>query len=153
MNDIHFYNVNINWLEGRKGIMDSTVLDDKIEVATPPEFTNGIAGIWSPEHLFVAAAGSCFMTTFLAIAEKSKLEFENFSCHTSGILEKKDNKMMITSITLHPIVVVSKEDMVNKGLKMLFLSHQSCLILNSVKSEIFFMPHVQYLGRLHSEAV
>lgn len=89
MSDIHTYNVNIEWLEARKGIMESSVLNSKIEVATPPEFSGGMAGIWSPEHLFVAAAASCFMTTFLAVAEKSRLEFISFSCKASGILEKK----------------------------------------------------------------
>lgn len=143
MNDIYTYNVDINWLEGRKGIMQSNVLDDKIEVATPPEFANGIPGIWSPEHLFVAAAGSCFMTTFLAVAEKSRLEFTSFSCKVSGILEKKNNIMMISSMTLHPILQVANQDMVSKGLKVLEVSHKACLILNSVKSEIIFMPQIQ----------
>lgn len=143
MNDIFNYNVNITWLESRKGIIESNVLNDKIEVATPPEFSKGIAGIWSPEHLFVAAAGSCFMTTFLVVAEKSRLEFDSFSCNTSGILEKREQAMMITSITLRPIVNVTHQDMVSKALKVLELSHQSCLILNSVKSEILFLPRVE----------
>ena len=55
-----------------------------IEVATPPEFPKGIAGIWSPEHLFVAAISGCLMTTFLAIAENSTLEFTSFSCQAKG---------------------------------------------------------------------
>lgn len=143
MNDIYTYNVDINWVEGRRGIMHSNVLDNKIEVATPPEFANGIPGIWSPEHLFIAAAGSCFMTTFLAVAEKSRLEFVRFSCKTSGILEKKENGMMISSMTLQPLVVIADEAMISKGLKALELSHKSCLILNSVKSEILFMPRIE----------
>ncbi|UPT71124.1 MAG: hypothetical protein M0D53_01530 [Flavobacterium sp. JAD_PAG50586_2] len=51
--------------------------------------------------------------------------------------------MMISSMTLHPIVKVADESMIGKGLKALELSHKSCLILNSVKSEILFMPHVE----------
>lgn len=58
-----------------KGIMSSPILPLKIEVATPPEFPKGMEGIWSPEHLLVAAVNSYLMTTFLAIAENSKLEF------------------------------------------------------------------------------
>jgi organic hydroperoxide reductase OsmC/OhrA len=143
MDGVYTYSVNVNWLDGRRGIMESNVLNDKIEVATPPEFANGIPGIWSPEHLFVAAAGSCFMTTFLAVAEKSRLEFTSFSCKVSGILEKKNNTMMISSMTLQPMLQVADVNMVSKGLKVLELSHKSCLILNSVKSEIIFMPHIE----------
>jgi organic hydroperoxide reductase OsmC/OhrA len=52
--------------------MSSPELNNKIEVATPPQFPKGVQGIWSPEHLFTAPVNSCFMTTFLAIAENSR---------------------------------------------------------------------------------
>ena len=142
MENTYHYNVNVTWLEGRKGIMESNVLDEKIEVATPPEFTKGIAGIWSPEHLFIAAAGSCFMTTFLAIAEKSRLEFSDFSCSASGVLQMTEKGMMITGITLNTSVKVADSESVAKGIKILETSHRSCLILNSMKSEIIMIPHV-----------
>ncbi len=144
MNDLYRYNVTVSWLEKRKGIMSSDVLDTKIEVATPPEFAHGIPGIWSPEHLFIASAGSCYMTTFLAVAEKSRLAFTSFSCNTSGVLEQKNGKLMITQVTLHPILKVNDTDAVKKGLKVLHLAHESCLILNSLQSEIIFAPHVYY---------
>ncbi|MBK5279873.1 MAG: OsmC family protein, partial [Bacteroidia bacterium] len=83
----HFYHVDINWNKERKGIMCSPELSSGtiepggcIEVATPPEFPKGIPGIWSPEHLFTAAVSSCLMTTFLSVAENSKLEFTAFQC-------------------------------------------------------------------------
>jgi organic hydroperoxide reductase OsmC/OhrA len=69
------YEVNLSWTENRKGIVSSPVLEKTTEVATPPEFPKGMEGIWSPEHLFVAAIESCLMTTFLSVAENSKLEF------------------------------------------------------------------------------
>ena len=63
----HFYTVDINWEQERKGILCSSELNKEagkcIEVATPPEFPKGIPGIWSPEHLFTAAISSCLMTT------------------------------------------------------------------------------------------
>ena len=78
----HHYNVDITWREDRKGMMCSPELAEGnshsancIEVATPPEFPKGMPNIWSPEHLFTASVSSCLMTTFLAIAENSKLEF------------------------------------------------------------------------------
>ena len=79
------YNVNITWNKDRKGMMCSPELQaitgsSCIEVATPPDFPKGIPGIWSPEHLFTAAVSSCFMTTFLAIAENSKMDFKSFTC-------------------------------------------------------------------------
>ena len=94
--DRHTYNVSLKWEEGRKGIVSSSELPTKIEVATPPEFEKGIAGIWSPEHLYTASVLSCFMTTFLAVAEYSKLEYENFDCTAEGVLDKVDGKFQMT---------------------------------------------------------
>ena len=55
MNETHSYEVNLKWNYGTKGTLSSSILPTEIEVATPPDFPNGIAGIWSPEHLFVAS--------------------------------------------------------------------------------------------------
>lgn len=84
MEKVHYYDVNLKWDSDRKGTMNSPVLTTSIEVATPPEFAKGMPGIWSPEHLLVAAVNSCLMTTFLAIAENSKLEFLSFESAAKG---------------------------------------------------------------------
>ena len=81
------YQVDLEWKENKIGEISSPILNDKISVATPPQFTGGVEGIWSPEHLFTAAVNSCFMTTFLAIAEKSRLSFKAFTCQAKGKLE------------------------------------------------------------------
>jgi len=80
-----------------------------IEVATPPEFPKGIPGIWSPEHLFTAAVSSCLMTTFLSIAENSKLNFTHFICKSKGKLEQLDGKFIMSEIILEPTVIINEE--------------------------------------------
>src|SRR5680860_1616463 len=94
----HYFNVDLTWNKDRKGRISSPELQDEFEVATPPPFPKGIEWIWSPEHLFTAAVSSCFMTTFLAIAENSKLEYVSFSCPAKGKLEKIDGKFLMTEV-------------------------------------------------------
>ena len=143
----HFYNVEINWENTRKGIMCSPDLKDKngvcIEVATPPEFPKGIEGIWSPEHLFVSAVSSCLMTTFLAVAENSNLEFESFNCSATGKLEKVDGKFMMSEVILKPTVVIHHEDHRDKVIRVLEKSERACLITNSIKSKVTMEIEVQ----------
>lgn len=136
----HNYQVKVSWLAERKGIMESSVLERSIEVATPPEFPKGMAGIWSPEHLFVAAVNSCFMTTFLSIAENSKLEFKHFECDAVGKLEKIDGKYIVSEITLSPILTLATQN--EKGLRVLEMSEKSCLIANSVNTNIQLYPKI-----------
>ena len=138
--EAHYYNVNVNWNETRKGVMCSPELNKNentcIEVATPLEFPEGIPGIWSPEHLFTAAVSSCLMTTFLSIAENSKLPFTGFSCQSKGKLEQVDGKFMMSEILLEPTVTISDEKDRERAERVLQKSEAACLISNSVKSKI-----------------
>ena len=149
--DAHEYHVNINWNTDRKGVMCSPELGTPqgsggcIEVATPPEFPKGIPGIWSPEHLFTAAVSSCLMTTFLAIAENSKLSFKSFTSDASGKLEKVDGKYLITEITLEPNLVIANRADTEKAERVLQKSEAACLISNSIKSTIIFRPKINYV--------
>jgi peroxiredoxin-like protein len=145
MENVHYYQVRIDWKKDRKGVASSNVLPESIEVATPPEFPKGISGVWSPEHLLLAAVNSCLMTTFLAVAENSKLEFINFESNANGKLEKVDGKYLISEITLNPIVSLKFEVDKEKALKLIEKSEASCLISNSIKSKIILNPQVKVL--------
>ncbi|HWB25664.1 MAG TPA: OsmC family protein [Chitinophagaceae bacterium] len=137
-----FYDVQVKWNNDRKGTLTSAVLDDFIEVATPPEFNKGIAGMWSPEHLLVAAVNSCLMTTFLAIADNSRLPFTSFLSKAKGKLEMVEGKYMISEITLAPEVAVASDEHIEKAARVLQKAEANCLIANSIKAKIIFQPQV-----------
>lgn len=147
MND-HRYNVEVTWNEERKGVMCSPELNTPagekgcIEVATPPQFPKGIPGIWSPEHLFTAAVGSCLMTTFLAIAENSKLEFKAFSCKSQGKLEQVEGKFLMTEVALEPQVTIVREEDRARALRIMEKSEAACLISNSITATVKVKPTV-----------
>lgn len=144
----HFYEVNITWSQDRKGIMCSPDInlafngEGCIEVATPPQFNKGIPGIWSPEHLFTASVGSCLMTTFLAIAENSQLEFTSFQCASKGKLEQVNGKFLMTEIILEPTVTISYDKDRDRSLRILQKSEAACLISNSIRSSIRMIPMI-----------
>lgn len=131
---MHHYKVNLSWTGDRKGEMYSPELNSRIDVATPPEFPKGIAGIWSPEHLFTAAVNSCFMTTFLAIAENSKLQYLEFSCESEGVLDMVDGRYLMTEIILHPKLKLANIADKEKAERIFQKSEKACLISNSIKS-------------------
>lgn len=144
--DTHRYNISLTWEEGRRGVMNSSELLPQIEVATPPEFAGGIAGIWSPEHLFVAAVSSCLMTTFLAIAENSAFEFTSFSCQAIGKLEKVEGKLMMSEILLKPTVIIHDEQYREKAIRIVNKAEKACLISNSITSKITMEIDIQVVG-------
>lgn len=138
----HLYDVDLEWKEGRIGEMTSHKLKDSIKVATPPEFPGGVEGIWSPEHLYVASVSSCFMTTFTAIAEYSKLTFEKLSVPATGVMSNETGKFTITEITLNPKLLISDENQKDKALRILQKAEEACLITRSIKTEVKLEPTI-----------
>lgn len=143
MSQQHFYEVSATWNEGRKGELSSPVLNKTIECATPPEFPNGVPGIWSPEHLYAAASSSCYLSTFLAIAENFKLEFLNFSCKTKCKLEVVEGKYQITEAEITPeLLLKNPENDLEKAIKVLEKSKAACLVTNSMKTSVSLNLHL-----------
>jgi peroxiredoxin-like protein len=142
MSENHSYEVNLLWNHDRKGTLSSPVLSTKIEVATPPEFPNGMPDIWSPEHLFVAAVNACLMTTFLAIAENSKLEFIAFKSHATGTIDKQDGKYRVTEITLKPVVTIPASMSRERTARIVEKSKLNCLISNSITTKVLMETEI-----------
>lgn len=138
--DKHSYRTRVQWTSERKGSLSSEGLPG-FDVATPPQFPGGHEGIWSPEHLFTAAAEACLMTTFLAVATNSKLEFREYSSTAEGILEKTESGFLMTEIILRPRVVVAA-DQVDRAKRVLEKAERNCLISNSMKSRVTMIPEV-----------
>ena len=139
----HIYDITVKWNSERKGTLSSSVLNDTIQVATPPEFPKGIPGVWSPEYLFVASVNSCLMTTFLSIAENSNLGFIDFESKAFGKLELIDKKYIISEITLYPVVTIKNDSERDKAVRILEKAEAACFITNSIKSNIILSAEVR----------
>ena len=142
MNDSskHIYEINLQWNAERKGTLSSPVLPIQIEVATPPDFPKGMKDIWTPEHLFIASVNSCYMATFLVVAENSQFEFISFDCNSVGIVETINETLAVTQITLKPKVVIKSAEHEEQLMKILEKSNKECLISNSVTTKISLEP-------------
>lgn len=142
----HSYRIEVIWNKDRRGMICSPELArgadrNCIEVATPPEFPKGIPGVWSPEHLFTAAISSCFMTTFLAIAENSKVPFTHFECKAEGVLEDVDGRPELTEIIVRPLVSVKEQDR-DRALRVLKKAESACIISHAVRAKIVVIPEL-----------
>lgn len=142
MVETHDYPVTVDWRAGREGLAEAVSLP-ALEVAAPPEF-GGPAGVWSPEHLFVASVASCYMTTFVAIAANSKLEFASLSVPAVGRLVRGvDRRYRIDRILLRPRLALLREEDRDKAARILEKSEQACLISASIRSEVVLEPAIE----------
>jgi len=137
--DSYVYRVDVEWTGRRAGRVEADGLPD-LAVSAPPEFL-GDAGIWTPEHLLVAATASCLMATFLGVAELHKLSVASYESRAFARLEKIPGEgYRFTEITLAPEIGVASEDL-EKAEKVLARAARNCFISNSLRAEVRIEPH------------
>jgi organic hydroperoxide reductase OsmC/OhrA len=118
-----------------------------VEVDAPVDF-KGSGTAWSPEQLFVASVDTCFMMTFLAVAENSRLEFVSFSSTARGKLERVEGAgYQITEIGIVPRVVLRSGGDLGRTSRILEKAAKSCLISNSIKTTVKVEPEI-YVNQL-----
>lgn len=142
MSNEHRYQVQGRWTRDRVGLAQAPGITESIEFAAPPEF-KGEGGKWTPEHFLVAAVVSCFVVTFRAIAEMSKVEFLDLDVEAEGVLKQEQSGWRFAEITLSPTVTLAQEqdrELVLKGLRK---AHNGCLIARGLAFPVTMEPTVR----------
>ncbi|MFN8287826.1 MAG: OsmC family protein [Chitinophagales bacterium] len=137
------YEVNVFWQGGRRTLAQSPEIPEDITVSTPSQFPGGEKDIWSPEHLFTAAVSSCYMTTFLALAEKARLQLVNFQVASKGTIRQTEDGLAITEVLLEPVITLSDEKETDKAERTALKAHALCLVTNSIKAKVTLMCSIE----------
>ena len=87
---------------------------------------------YNPEDLFLSALSSCHMMSYFYVCAQNGIELINYTDEAIGVLElKADGSGAFTSVALHPVVTVSKKEMVEKAMGLHKEAHKLCFIANS----------------------
>jgi peroxiredoxin-like protein len=143
MTDTHYYETEVGWMGQRRGYLRSSADLPVLEVASPPEF-NGHEHTWTPEHLFVASLNSCYMATFIAMAEASKLDVVSFTSSAIGKLEKVERGFRLTEIVLKPKLVIRFEYDAERAQRILEKAETNCFISRSILTEVKLEPSIDF---------
>lgn len=140
---VFYYETEIEWTKEKEGRLKGPTLP-AVSVGAPPEF-NGREGQWTPEHLFVASINTCFMLTFLAIAENSKLPLVSFTSTAKGKLEKvAGSGYEITEIVVKPRIVIASIEDLGRMPRVLEKAKENCFISKSIKSTVRLEPQIYH---------
>lgn len=142
------FDVQLNWLTDTKGILTSENTSGSIHVAAPPEF-GGEGRPWSPEHLFLGAVASCFMTTYISFSKKFKFEVSSFDCNVTGKVQIVEGKYKFTQIDVYSKIYVADEAARQKATLAIEKTQKYCLISNSINSDVNY--HSEVLIDVHGE--
>jgi organic hydroperoxide reductase OsmC/OhrA len=101
--------------------------------ASPAEF-GGPGNRWSPETLLVAAVGDCFLLTFRAVAQASRLPWTSLQCEVEGTLDRVERTLQFTRFDLRARLGVPAGVDTELAGRLLQKAERACLISNSLKA-------------------
>jgi organic hydroperoxide reductase OsmC/OhrA len=98
----------------------------------------------NPEQLLVAAASSCQLLSFLAVAARARLDVREYSDEAEGTMPEDDPPMRITRITLRPRIVLAPGPSEERVRHLLEVAHEHCFIANSLRTEVSVEPSIEF---------
>ena len=101
--------------------------------ASPAEF-DGPGDRWSPETFLVGAVADCFILTFRAVANASKLSWISLDCDVTGTLDRIDRVTQFTAFDMTAHLVVPSGVDGDAARHALEKAERNCLISNSLKA-------------------
>lgn len=134
--------VTANWESGRKGLVAAPQIEPAIRFSSPPEF-KGDPRSWTPEHFLLAAVASCFVVTFYALAQRSRIEFGKLELSVEGKLGTFEGRLSFLQIVVQPTVTVFQTADRERAYGLLERTEHGCLIARTLNCSVFMEPLVQ----------
>ena len=149
MDEIHNYRIRAWWTSGRTGIANCDSAPNAIHFTAPPQF-GGLEGRWTPEDLLLTAIGSCFATTFRALADYSKLAYADLEVEVSGAVHKAQSGYVFDTIITRPLLTTVAETDQERALRLLQKAQELCLITRALAVKHSFEPSIRTAGAIKS---
>ena len=109
--------------------------DTALALSGDPAF-RGDATRFNPEQLLLAAAASCQLLAFLAVAARARIDVLDYEDDAEADMPEDDPPMRITAIRLRPRITVAAGTNPQRVHKLVALAHQECFIANSLRSDM-----------------
>ncbi len=142
MENTHLYRATAYWVADKCGIVSGERIPESIEFSAPPEF-GGDPEMWTPEHFFLAAISTCFISTFRSIAEFNKFDTVALDVAVEGILAKEEGGFRFTEVKIRPVLTIASDEQRERGIKLLYKAERACLISRSINSKLSMEPVIQ----------
>lgn len=96
----------------------------------------------NPEQLLLAAVAQCHLLTYVYLAQRAGIEVASYRDHAEALLRvHEDGSGEITRITLHPAVIVFRQEDVERAQALHADVPALCFIERTVKTEVVVDAH------------
>jgi organic hydroperoxide reductase OsmC/OhrA len=141
MSEMQSYRVQSTYTANRSGLIVAEGIQPAIHFSAPPEFL-GQSGVWTPEHLLVASVAGCFISTFSAVADLSKMKFASLDLDAEAVLSKGEKGWNFTGIVLRPRLGIVREEDRERAQRLLEKAERNCFVARALAIPIETRPEV-----------
>jgi organic hydroperoxide reductase OsmC/OhrA len=142
MEELHNHQVTAWWTSGRTGIAKCESAPNALHFTAPLQF-GGLEGRWTPEDLLLTAVGSCYATTFRALADYSKLDYADLEVKVAGTVQKVDSGYRFSEIVTRPALMMVREEDHERALRLLQKTQELCLVGRALSVKHMFEPSIR----------
>jgi organic hydroperoxide reductase OsmC/OhrA len=150
----HNYKVCLQWTgNSGAGTMDYKSysrdhrinVDGKLELmASSDKAFRGNPKLYTPEDMLVASVSSCHMLWYLHLCAVNGVAVVGYKDNATGIMnENPDGSGKFEEITLHPEIVVTGIDMVEKATALHLDANKMCFIASSLNFPVKHVPTIK----------
>jgi organic hydroperoxide reductase OsmC/OhrA len=155
---VHTYRTTLSW-DGSTGVgyddysrahqVQASPAAAALALSSDPAFRGDPSSL-NPEQLLVAAASSCQLLSFLAVAARARLDVVSYRDVADAVMPEDDAPVRITRIDLRPHVVLADTGAArptpDRLAHLTEVAHRECFIANSLTTEVVVFPTFSWSG-------
>ncbi|USK34598.1 OsmC family protein [Bacillus sp. F19] len=134
----HSFHLKAHWPGLRNGVGEIESGNLKTQVSIPPEMEGPGVGT-NPDEMLLGAAATCYIITLAAMMERSRLEKEDLTMTSEGIVDVTKGVITYKKIIHRPVIVLKSTATVNDeelARKLAERAESSCMISRAIKGNV-----------------
>lgn len=105
----------------------------------------GDASMTNPEQLLLAAASSCQLLSFLAVAALAEVEVLAYEDDATAVMPQAAESMRITEVVLRPRITARSTDEATVA-RLVEAAHRQCFIANTLNATVRIEPTIELVA-------
>jgi organic hydroperoxide reductase OsmC/OhrA len=115
-----------------------------LNLSSDPAF-RGDPKLLNPEQLLVAAASSCQLLSFLALAARTGLDVRRYEDQAEGEMPEGERPIRISRIYLRPRIELVSGPSEERVRELVHRAHEECYIASSLNTAVSVEPTVVFV--------
>lgn len=115
----------------------------ELRLSADPAF-RGDPTLLNPEQLLLAAASSCQLLSFLALAARAGADVVAYEDDAEAIMPEDDHPARITQVVLRPQILVAAGTDLDLVRRLVDEDHDGCYVASSLTATVVLEPSVEH---------